>query len=97
MTNFGTSLHVELQQRGVEYAQLFSKHVALRPAIMERIPPLENRPQHHDGSSLMTNGGEGGNGFSNGDGDDGDMLMDDFGTVRLSAPAQKDSVSSISD
>ena len=91
MTNFGTSLHVELQQRGVEYAQLFSKHVALRPAIMERIPPLENRPQHHDGSSLMTNGGEGG------DGDDGDMLMDDFGTVRSSAPAQKDSVSSISD
>ena len=99
VTNFGTSLHVELQQRGIEYAQLFTKHVALRPAIMERIPPLENRPQHHDGSGLLTNGGEGGNGFSNGDGDDGEMLMDDLNLYssgsnggRPVPPAQKDSV-----
>ena len=33
----------ELQQRGVEYSQLFTKHVALRPAVMERIPPMEHR------------------------------------------------------
>lgn len=43
VSGFGTHLHVDLQQRGVEYSQLFTKHVALRPAVMERIPPMEHR------------------------------------------------------
>lgn len=91
MTNFGTHLNVELQQRGIEYAQLFTKHVALRPAIMERIPPMEHK-QSHQG---LTNGSSGGNVVSNGD---DDMLMDDlnsFTTTNItshSAPATKDSV-----
>lgn len=95
VTSFGTHLNVELQQRGIEYAQLFTKHVALRPAIMERIPPMEHKTSHQG----LTNGSSGGNGVSNGD---DDMLMDDlnsFTTTSItshSAPATKDSVNYIS-
>ena len=102
VTSFGTHLHVELQQRGVEYAQLFSKHVSLRPAIMERIPPLEHKAstanQNHEGDNGLTNG----DGFSNGD---EEMLLNDdlngFGGPRT-GPARnpptvgKDSVRFIS-
>lgn len=87
VTRFGTHLNVELQQRGIEYAQLFTKHVALRPAIMERIPPME-----HKSSNQLTNGGGLGNVVSNGD---DNMLMDDlnsFTTTGQSAPPTKDSV-----
>ena len=89
VTNFGTHLNVELQQRGIEYAQLFTKHIALRPAIMERIPPMEHKPSHQD--TGLTNGSSGGF-VSNGD---DDMLMDDlnsFTTTSHSAPPTKDSV-----
>ena len=92
MTNFGTHLNVELQQRGVEYAQLFTKHIGLRPAIMERVPPMEHKSSHHQDSNGLTNGGSAGGLMSNGD---DDMLMDDlnsFTSTNHSAPAPKDSV-----
>ncbi|XP_050305157.1 AP-1 complex subunit gamma-1 isoform X2 [Anthonomus grandis grandis] len=38
---FCSSLHIELQQRGVEFSQLFGKHQHLRPALLERMPPME--------------------------------------------------------
>lgn len=79
---------MELQQRGIEYAQLFTKHVALRPAIMERIPPMEHKTSHQE--SGLTNGS--GGIVSNGD---DDMLMDDlnsFTTTGHQAPPSKDSV-----
>ena len=38
---FGSHLHIELQQRGVEFAQLFNSHAHLRPALLERMPPME--------------------------------------------------------
>lgn len=87
VTNFGTHLNVELQQRGVEYVQLFTKHVALRPAIMERIPPMEHKTSHQD--TGLTNGSAGG--VSNGD---DDMLMDDLSsfTTTSQTPSTKDSV-----
>ena len=53
VSGFGTHLHVELQQRGVEYSQLFAKHGSLRPAIMERIPPLESKSHSEN---ALTNG-----------------------------------------
>ena len=34
---------MELQQRGVEFSQLFTRHDALRPALLERMPPMEAR------------------------------------------------------
>ncbi|XP_072389178.1 AP-1 complex subunit gamma-1 isoform X1 [Diabrotica undecimpunctata] len=41
ISSFCSSLHVELQQRGVEYSQLFGKYSHLRPALLERMPPME--------------------------------------------------------
>ncbi|KAK4011493.1 AP-1 complex subunit gamma-1 isoform X2 [Daphnia magna] len=91
VTRFGTHLNVELQQRGIEYAQLFTKHVALRPAIMERIPPME----HKSSQQGLTNGSSGGGGTLVSNGDD-NMLMDDLSSFTTtstshSAPATKDS------
>ena len=43
MNGFGCHLNVELQQRGVEFSQLFTRHDSLRPALLERMPPMEAR------------------------------------------------------
>ncbi len=86
MTNFGTHLHVELQQRGVEYAQLFTKHVSLRPAIMERIPPMEHKASSNQNNHDL--GLTNGDGFANGD---DEMLLNEdlngFGGLGSSIPA----------
>ncbi|XP_066584813.1 AP-1 complex subunit gamma-1 isoform X3 [Prorops nasuta] len=43
---FGSNLHIELQQRGIEFSQLFRKYDHMRPALLERMPPMETaRPQ----------------------------------------------------
>lgn len=52
ISSFCSSLHVELQQRGVEFTQLFGKHSHLRPALLERMPPMEAPRQ----SETQTNG-----------------------------------------
>ncbi|XP_056648988.1 AP-1 complex subunit gamma-1 isoform X1 [Diorhabda sublineata] len=53
ISSFCSSLHVELQQRGVEYSQLFGKYSHLRSALLERMPPMElTRSQ----SANQTNG-----------------------------------------
>lgn len=39
--SFGSHVQMELQQRGVEYGQLFGKFSHLRTALLERMPPLE--------------------------------------------------------
>lgn len=56
MQVFASHIHMELQQRGSEYSQLFAKYDNLRPALLERMPPLET--SHHPGhnASDMTNG-----------------------------------------
>ncbi|XP_077983462.1 AP-1 complex subunit gamma-1-like isoform X2 [Glandiceps talaboti] len=40
---YGPSLDVELQQRSVEYSALFKGFDHMRPALLERMPPMENR------------------------------------------------------
>ncbi|XP_037085214.1 AP-1 complex subunit gamma-1-like [Pollicipes pollicipes] len=52
VNGFGCHLNVELQQRGVEFSQLFTRHDALRPALLERMPPMEARTS----GSALTNG-----------------------------------------
>uniref|UniRef100_A0A0A9Z559 AP-1 complex subunit gamma n=4 Tax=Lygus hesperus TaxID=30085 RepID=A0A0A9Z559_LYGHE len=39
--SFGTHVQMELQQRGVEYSQLFGKYAYLRNGLLERMPALE--------------------------------------------------------
>lgn len=41
VSSFCSSLHIELQQRGIEFTQLFGKHGNLRAALLERMPPME--------------------------------------------------------
>ncbi|XP_049534519.1 AP-1 complex subunit gamma-1 isoform X1 [Anopheles darlingi] len=37
---FGSHLHIDLQQRGVEFAQLFRDYSHLRPALLEKMPKI---------------------------------------------------------
>lgn len=39
--SFGSHLNVDLQQRGVEFTQLFGSHNQLRPALLEKMPPMQ--------------------------------------------------------
>ncbi|XP_047988915.1 AP-1 complex subunit gamma-1 isoform X5 [Leguminivora glycinivorella] len=38
---FGSHIHIELQQRGVELSQLYRQYAHLRPALLERMPPMD--------------------------------------------------------
>lgn len=54
---FGSHLHIELQQRGVEFSQLFRKYEHMRPALLERMPPMETaRPAGASNTAALTNG-----------------------------------------
>ncbi|KAF5278432.1 hypothetical protein FQA39_LY05921 [Lamprigera yunnana] len=53
VSSFCSSLHIELQQRGVEFSQLFGKYNNLRGALLERMPPMEIV---RNGSEAHTNG-----------------------------------------
>lgn len=39
--SFGSHLNVDLQQRSVEFSQLFKTHSNLRPALLEKMPPMQ--------------------------------------------------------
>ena len=38
---FGSHVEVDLQQRGVEFSQLFRKYSGMRTALLEPMPPIE--------------------------------------------------------
>lgn len=48
-------MNVELQQRGVEFSQLFRGHNHLRTALLEKMPPMQiNRVSQQNGSGDST-------------------------------------------
>lgn len=63
---FGSHLNVDLQQRGVEFSQLFRAHNSLRPALLEKMPPMQitrvsqengdGTTDDNDNSELIENG-----------------------------------------
>ncbi|KAJ6638465.1 AP-1 complex subunit gamma-1, partial [Pseudolycoriella hygida] len=56
--SFGSHLNVDLQQRGVEFSQLFRAHSNLRPALLEKMPPMQvTRVVNQNGDSTEENGG----------------------------------------
>ncbi|GAB0093250.1 AP-1 complex subunit gamma [Sergentomyia squamirostris] len=64
---FGSHLNVELQQRGVEFSQLFKTHSHLRPALLEKMPPMQiNR--------MSTQNGAGDNATSPDENGSGDLI-----------------------
>lgn len=49
---FGTHLNIDLQQRGVEFLQLFRDYSHLRSALLEKMPPMNvNRVQQNGNGS----------------------------------------------
>lgn len=62
--SFGTHLHIDLQQRGVEFSQLFGNYNSLREALLEKMPPMQvNRVNGAttngiEESELLNNGNE---------------------------------------
>lgn len=41
ITSFGSHLNVDLQQRGVEFTQLFGHYQHLRPPLLEKMPAMQ--------------------------------------------------------
>ncbi|XP_022208948.2 AP-1 complex subunit gamma-1 isoform X5 [Drosophila obscura] len=73
ITSFGSHLNVDLQQRGVEFTQLFGHYKHLRPALLEKMPAMQiSRISSQNGESggsfddnspdVIENGVEGGGG-----------------------------------
>lgn len=51
---FGTHLHIDLQQRGVEFSQLFRDYSHLRPALLEKMPKIQKSlPNGNDSSGIF--------------------------------------------
>lgn len=50
---FGTHLHIDLQQRGVEFSQLFREYSHLRPALLEKMPKIQKSlPNGNDSGGI---------------------------------------------
>jgi hypothetical protein len=53
---FGSHLNVDLQQRGVEFSQLFKEYHHLRDGLLEKMPPMQvtrvSQHQQQNGYSL---------------------------------------------
>lgn len=51
ITSFGSHLNVELQQRGIEFTQLFRQHAHLRPALLEKMPAMQKASNRNNNNS----------------------------------------------
>lgn len=80
--SFGSHLNVDLQQRGVEFTQLFGSHNHLRPALLEKMPPMQI-------SRIATQNGSGSGGGGSFDESNPDLLengIEEMENNTLSAP-----------
>ncbi|XP_023035318.1 AP-1 complex subunit gamma-1 isoform X3 [Drosophila willistoni] len=101
ITSFGSHLNVDLQQRGVEFTQLFGNYEQLRPALLEKMPAMQiSRISSQNGESSGSfddnspewNGTEGsGNALIESNintmGENTNILLDLLGSTDLSAGA----------
>uniref|UniRef100_A0A336M762 AP-1 complex subunit gamma n=1 Tax=Culicoides sonorensis TaxID=179676 RepID=A0A336M762_CULSO len=84
IVSFSSHLNVDLQQRGIEFSQLFRNHNNLRPALLEKMPPMQINKDRI---------GQNGNGVSEENSGSTDLietesdetLMGNLGTVKTSA------------
>nr|XP_013190038.1 unnamed protein product [Amyelois transitella] len=56
---FGSHIHIELQQRGVELSQLYRQYGHLRPALLERMPAMEPPAARADSDDERDGGARG--------------------------------------
>ena len=68
-----------MQQRGIEFSQLFRKYDNLRPALLERMPPMETARPQANGIIGIVNG-------------DQELDEDKSPVAEISNPATSDSV-----
>jgi AP-1 complex subunit gamma-1 len=54
--SFGSHLNIEMQQRGVEFSYLFANFDNLRPALLERMPPIPSQKSKSDDSPAGMDG-----------------------------------------
>lgn len=56
VASFTTHMHTDLQQRGIEYNQLFNKYDPMREGLLERMPAMEsNRTQQSQWNETIEN------------------------------------------
>lgn len=51
IVSFSSHLNVDLQQRGIEFSQLFRDYNNLRPALLEKMPPMQINKANGNGVS----------------------------------------------
>ncbi|XP_063707447.1 AP-1 complex subunit gamma-1 isoform X3 [Culicoides brevitarsis] len=51
IVSFSSHLNVDLQQRGIEFSQLFRDYNNLRPALLEKMPPMQLNKANGNGVS----------------------------------------------
>lgn len=54
--SFSSHLNVDLQQRGIEFSQLFRDYNNLRPALLEKMPPMQVNKTNGNGVSEVLSG-----------------------------------------
>lgn len=53
IVSFSSHLNVDLQQRGIEFSQLFRDYNNLRPALLEKMPPMQiNKAMGQNGNGV---------------------------------------------
>lgn len=56
VASFTTHMHTDLQQRGIEYNQLFNRYDPMREGLLERMPAMEsNRTQRSQWNETFEN------------------------------------------
>ncbi|XP_052849155.1 AP-1 complex subunit gamma-1 isoform X2 [Drosophila gunungcola] len=93
ITSFGSHLNVDLQQRGVEFTQLFGHYKHLRPPLLEKMPAMQiSRISSQNGESgggsfddnspdVIENGVEGGGGGGGGVGGGHSLIESNMNTL----------------
>lgn len=56
IVSFSSHLNVDLQQRGIEFSQLFRDYNNLRPALLEKMPPMQINKTNGNGVSEVSSG-----------------------------------------
>lgn len=81
--NFGSHLNIDLQQRSVEFSQLFKSHNNLRPALLEKMPPMQVTRISNQNSEYAEDSGRLGELIENGLEGNGDNKIPTSDSVRF--------------
>lgn len=78
-------MNIDLQQRSVEFSQLFKTHNNLRPALLEKMPPMQVARVSNQNSDYVEDNGRLGELIENGLEGNGDNKIATSDSVRLKA------------